>query len=609
MDNNRGKYTLPLFLAVLIGACGLVGFYELFSNFRTYDDEGLLMVSSQLFLNGHIFYKEIPWIYGPIQLATVQVLHGWLSVPITHSAVRFVTLAVWLVLSGVSSLLVYQLTRYRAWALVSFILAFLFTRSIVNEPGHPQGLVAFATILIPLIPCLFRVERKWLPWLLIGGMAAAVANIKLNAGIFCIAAVSVVLASQFRPARWRGLLQLAIAGGSLLFPFMLMYPLLADPNCRGFALITACSAAAVAVITSTREVSGIQPRSACLAFLVGLMVVTLGALAFAGQHGVSIIDILSSLLGYAASQIEYYHFFRDYSLFQLGMAIGSLVLAISFVMAGDSSAGTKLITVGKTCFSLAAVYAFIVNDAAHAQAMLGYAGPWCWLVALGRHGEPVSTGRLLLAATAAWAPLLAYPIPGSQIYFGSLPVLLAAIVCAVDTIELLPVASWRGYLPGRIASYVALFVALGLLGWHYKAARDQYRDYEPLGLPGTEFLRVEPRLAKVLRGLVDSVDSADVVLTTFRFNSLYLWSHVKPPVPGLLPLSPLRYLSAADQQRIKRGLQVAQHPVIVTRVSAGDALPPVEVLVWIDQTFEPYDRIGPYRLMRPGSAVSPGLAD
>ncbi len=605
MDDNRGKFTVLLFVALLIGACGLVGFYALFSNFRTYDDEGLLMVSSQLFLNGNIFYKQIPWIYGPMQLATVQVLHDWLPVPITHSAVRFVTLAVWLFLSALSGLLVYKLTRSRTWALVSLILAFLFSRSIVNEPGHPQGMVAFATILIPLIPGLFRAERKWIPWLLIGGVAATVANIKLNAGLFCIAAVSVVLAGQFRPLRWRGHLRLALAGGSLLFPFVLMYPLLADPNCLGFALISACSVAAVAVITSMRDVPGIQPRAACLAFLVGLTLVTLGALAFVGQYGVSLFDILSSLMGYASSQIDFYHFFRDYSLFQLSMASVSLVLAISFVMAGESSVGTKLIILGKTCFGLAAVYSFIIDDAAHAQAMLGYAGPWCWLVAVSRHGGPVSTGRLLLAATAAWAPLLAYPIPGSQLYFGSLPVLLAAIVCTADALEELPEAT----SPARIVALIALFAATGSLYWHYKDARDQYQEYELLALPGTGLMRVEPHLAKVLREMVRSVDSADVVLTTFRFNSLYLWSHVKPPDPGHLPLSPFRYLSAVEQQRIQRGLKAAEHPVIVARLSAADGSAPAEIPVWMERDFEPFRRIGPYVLMQRRSAEPPAVTD
>ena len=604
-----GKYAFPFFLAVLVGACGLVGFYELFSNFRMYDDEGLLMLSSQLFLKGYVFYKETPWIYGPIQLLSVQVLHDWLSVPITHSAVRFLTLAVWLLLSAVSGFLVYKLTRCRAWALASFILAFLFSGSIVNEPGHPQGMIAIITILIPLIPCLFRREWSWMPWLLIGGAAAVVANMKLNAGIFCVAAVSVILASQFRPVQWRALLRLGIVAGSFLFPFLLMFPLLADANCLGFAFISACSVAAVAVIAPAREMSGIQPGSATLASLVGFSIVTAGALAFVGQYGASVLDILSSLLGYAASQVDYYHLFRDYSLFQITIAGASLILVLGVVKTGDSLVGRRMITLGKAGFGLAALYAFAINDAANAQAMLGYAGPWCWLAAINRQGESPSTGRLLLAATAAWAPLLAYPIPGSQLYFGSLPVLLAAIVCSSDVLQLLPSATLRGYSPGRIVSVIVLFVALGSLYWHYKEARKQYYHYQPLALPGTEFMRIEPPLAKNLRNLVSAVGSADVVLTTFRFNSLYLWTHAKPPVESLLSHARLKYSSTVEQHRIVSGLQLAEHPVIVMQLPEVDEASPSGILLWIRQNFEPYRRVGPYILMRRRASVPPGTSD
>ena len=83
-------FVVPVVAIFLV--CALVGFYSLFSNFRSYDDEGLLLLSSSLYLEGHVFYRDIPWIYGPFYLAVVEFLHGLLKIPLEHSAIRFITL-------------------------------------------------------------------------------------------------------------------------------------------------------------------------------------------------------------------------------------------------------------------------------------------------------------------------------------------------------------------------------------------------------------------------------------------------------------------------------------------------------------------------------------
>jgi hypothetical protein len=222
---------------------------------------------------------------------------------------------------------------------------------------------------------------------------------------------------------------------------------------------------------------------------------------------------------------------------------------------------------------------------------------------MNRSGQEHALGRLLLATTAVWALLLAYPIPGSQIYFGSMAILLAAIVCAADLIELAK-ERWAAesgspwILPLRGIALLALLAALGSLYFEYVTVRTLYQGYKPLALPGTGFMRIEPHRGKVLRELAGAVSKADVALTTFRFNSLYLWSSAKMPAPGYLSLYPLAYSLPAEQERVKAGLRRAEHPVVVTRLPREGAKPQVGILAWIEENYQPYRTIGPYVLMK-----------
>jgi hypothetical protein len=206
---------------------------------------------------------------------------------------------------------------------------------------------------------------------------------------------------------------------------------------------------------------------------------------------------------------------------------------------------------------------------------------------------------MLLAATAVWSPLLAYPIPGSQMYFGSLPILLCAIICAADLVQWWLRRGSPAPAVTRIISpaLLALACALGALYIEYLGARSAYLGFRPLGLPGTELMRIEARRGKYYRELVSAMNQADVTLLTFRFHSLYLWSTTSAPVEKYLPYYALTYASPAEQQRFALGLVRAEKPLVVTRALPGSARLEADELGWIDVDYKAYKTIGPYTLM------------
>jgi hypothetical protein len=592
---SLGSLLLPL---LVLSACATVAFYALFSNFRTYDDEGLFLMASRLFLGGEAFYTEIPWTYGPVYLFIVQLLHDWLEIPMTHSAVRFVTLVSWLVLAGISGFLVNRLVHSRQWAMISAILVFLFARSVVNEPGHPQVLVAIATLLLPVLACSAQAEKRWLPWFMMGVCTAIVLNIKMNAGVFCVAAISVVLLSRVRSGRWSKRLHFAAVAGSFFFPFILMLPFLSEANCLLFAAIVALSSAGVAAVLSAQENPTIDVSRASLAFTAAVVLITLLALLYAAFKGATVIDIVESLLSYSASQLKFYHFFRDYSVLQLILAVFAAGLALRVARAQNPASGWWL-CLGKACLVAAAAYALLIDNPGNSQAMLGYAAPWCWAVAINSIGQDRAPGRLVLAATAVWAPLLAYPIPGSQLYLGSFMVLLAAVVCCADLLAM-TVPKWQSQKASALRAMLGpllLTTALILLYSEYVTVRTQYERFRPLALPGTEYMRIEPRRGQHFRALVDTLDQADVTLITFRFNSLYLWSRTTTPVSGYLPYYPIAYAAAVEQDRLITGLQKARSPLVVRRNLSHEAVEKNAIAQWLESHYEESAKIGPYTLM------------
>lgn len=597
MYSRRTTVEILALLFILI-ACAKLGFYELFSNYRGYDDEGLFMLSNKLYLNGYAPYNEITWIFGPLQLAAVKFLHGWCEIPISNSSVRFLTLVLWLLLALTSYWLVRRLTRAWLWSASAFILVFLYPRTLVNEPGHPQVLVAMLTFLVPLVGSWHESRGGRLPWFFAGAFVAAVFHIKINAGVFCIAAVLVVLLSQHKSKAQFRYIYPAIVTISMLLPLLLMYPLLSVEHCLSFALIVSFSTASFAVVAPFQSSASEHITQHAVALFGGFALVTALAVGFGTLEGVGPLDIFSSLMQLSASQIEFFHFFREYSLAQVCMAGLSLVLALFAVRLKNPMIVNRILWSARSIFLVTVFYAIVIDDAANSQALLGYAAPWCWLAAMKTSGEATSRGRMLLVAIAVWMPLLAYPIPGTQLYFGGLLILTAAIVCAADASALLIPKLQGRVIPfgTNVLPLTVLLMAAALLVALHSTAKKQYARYQPLQLAGTEFMRIEPHRAELYRDLVRALNGADVVLTSFRFNSLYFWTDAQIPSPGFLSQYPLMYASPEQQKLGKTGVLNASRPILVIKKTDLFESGP-DMFNWIDEHFETSDEIGPYRLM------------
>jgi hypothetical protein len=154
--------------------------------------------------------------------------------------------------------------------------------------------------------------------------------------------------------------------------------------------------------------------------------------------------------------------------------------------------------------------------------------------------EPHRSSLIVLALVAALQPLIAFPVPGTQLALGTLP-LLALLIdgSRLAWQEMVLVPAWRSAVSrfdqhrGTLQRLVFLLPGLVLA---YQTVR--FLQASPLDLPGARLLRLPPSQAHSLQQVVEAIRQEQAQTFIFRWHnrpSWYLWSEITPPYHQLPP--------------------------------------------------------------------------
>ncbi|MBS0632788.1 MAG: hypothetical protein JSS11_12810 [Verrucomicrobia bacterium] len=565
--------SLPVIVLSLAGlvltvAAGLM----MFSTFMLYDDEGYVLFSLKNFAeHGHL-YDTVYTQYGPLPYVLYAALHA-LGLPLTHVAGRLLTLLAWAGAAGLSTALVWRATKHFGAALATLAAVFVYLWIMVSEPNHPGALIAVLTAALGALGYGWLAADKTTRWAaLAGAISAALILTKINVGVFAALSVLAFFLLHAASPTLRRFAPWLIAAGLAVLPFALMRALLGTPWVQTYALVfalaavPAAGAAGLAAATEPRLRLGGREFIAALLGGVAISVVVLGVILARGTTFAEIIE--GTLLGPLRHPTHFSLVFPWPAGTTAGAAV-SLALFLFAIAARRKFPAIHHAVAALRFLASLALAAVLLRFPLYSpdNAVFAHALPFLWIFLWPLPGETSLTARTWLALLLLGQWLHPYPVPGSQIAWGTFLALpLAALGCV-------SAAGWlrkRLLVPAdkiRLASQFVLILAALVTGSRLVQIGTRYLDSRPLGLPGAASLRLPDSTTATYRLLsLNAAAHADVLFSLPGMFSFNLWTDL--PAPTLANVTHwFSLLDDAQQQAIIRAL--AAHPRSAVIVQAG----------------------------------------
>jgi len=595
LSHLRNKIWIPVLLG-LTALASVSGFAITFSFHAPYDDEGLFLMLLRRWFAGEPLYDRVWTIHAPLYYGYEWTVHHLLGIPLSHESIRWISLVFWITSTFLLFVLVHRLTQSLVISALAFWIGFGMLGFIGAEPAHPQEMCVLLLVLMAMAACLPMARTPRM--VLLGALAGAMLVTKINLGIFAAAALVTALVTT-RP--WRS----AVYGATLLLPVGLMWGHLREPWALVYCAVVVLSLAGIlAVLPGSKPDWRMGWREVLWAAL-GWMVAVSASCAFAMLHGSTPTAMFRMLVVEPATTfLRVWYFPSRIRAIEVAWACAALWLAwrarrnrlpppwIALLKMG-LGAGTALVIVGS-----------VGND------LLGLGLPFQWLIVMPHEHAPArrlgSSGRMTLATLSVLASLYAYPVAGSQVWVACLIPLTVGAICFAEGLT-----DARAFFPERFrpatlrtVGVVAALLLAAAFGWRTWWVVYQYRSFEPLGLPGTRYVRLASAQAEELRGLASAVsENCGTLIAIPSLPSLNLWTGAYLP-PELTWQFWMRSVDDATQQRIVRDLSRTPRVCAISAPGlAGFWMNGVDIsqrplVRYVGEKFRPVMSVGEYTLLR-----------
>jgi len=612
-----GRLSAWVVSGAVVAAATVCAYFRIFSQFALYDDEGYIIQSIRSYLQGGRLFDDVFTQYGPAFYVAESFLHGTLRLPLTHDVERTLTIGVWVGAGACAGTATMRLTRSWIIGLCTFVGVFIHLTPIINEPAHPQGLLALASAAVVMLSTWVDGERHGrLATAAIGALTAFAVLVKVNVGAFVAVGVALPLLFSAQLPRSRGTTVARVAAGvaACALPFLVVKPHLAT-WAFNYGVAVSLSVAGALIALATVERPSLPVRMVTI--YVGTAAATAaGFLLVVILRGTTVPALVNGILVRPSQFADLFNMAFLWpnrgvteALVSVGIASGYAVAARRGLSApGPALAVLRLAVAG---------FGFWLPHTGYG-ALASYFTPLLWVLILPVRGEAgaAAFGRQVLATTAVLQSLQAYPVAGSQVAFASFLMVAALFVLVGDAFRDLD--GWLGRRRLVSASCQAA-VAAGTF-WLYRPLLDlePWRAlfairYE-LRLPGAELLRVPPDNVAEYQWLTANISArCGSLLTMPGLYSLNAWSRVGPP-SGRNVTAWTTLLTDSEQAEVWRSVDRAPQPCAVANPALArnwlgprtlDSLPAVAQL---RQRFREVGSAGNYTLLtRPGDAQPPAV--
>jgi hypothetical protein len=532
MFDPNGRILRSALASLAFGLIALLAFAQLFTTFVPWDDEGYFLQAYRDVLSGRILFDQVFSIYGPLTFFISALFSGFHAANVTHDALRWVTMPVWIAIASLMAAVVWRLTRRFSSSLIAFLLVGLSLRGLAKAVGHPQLwiILAAAALLWRGLDWLSQPGKEshaFLTGILVGSIVLLKINLGTLVSIALLLAVALHLTGKFRK----------IACGSLaIFAAALGVALLLAHTTRSekcFVLAYLASLAATLALAIRRSAERQVPRVSLMWLTLGFAACVCIGLGATLASGTSFHGLYTAFIsGPQLLAGKYHNPFRDAtrrgSILICAASLAAGVLCWRAVVKGRAA----WLGLAKTAAGSGLLFAFCYDPRLALTGSLLF----LWLLIVDVHplsGEAYSD-RLLLALLAPLFSLQLYPMAGEQVDWSTLLPIVAATILLADGLSLLERENYRVPLP-RLTRFAATAIVTALTLYLFGSAGKNalgrlklWRDSPSLNLPGAHLLRLPARETARLQLIVrDLAQNCHAVLIVPGLYSFALWSGVE----------------------------------------------------------------------------------
>jgi hypothetical protein len=552
-------------------------YWRMFTNFAKLDDEGYLLQTLRAFTAGRTLYTDIFTQYGPFYYEIFGAPLALSGRVIGMDVGRLLTIGMWLLASLMLGVAAYRLTR-RLWlGLAVQLLAFSILDSLRNEPMHPVGLISLLLTATVLVLVVLMPRRPAAALAGAGAIAACVALTKINVGGFVLIALALACALVLPGIRSLAPLRWALIGLGVLLAPLLVLPDLGNRDVQTFALLVTAGVVALVIVSFDAPVQEAADRAhvrwlGALAAGAALAVI----LVFAGilLTGVTPRALFEALVLDPTGQRDVLFSVLKMPPQTVPWAFGLVAVALATrylrwpaAVAGWAGGAVRVLAGVVMLLALGSVPlggpTGLGLKFGPELTTLGTPVLFAWIAAIppGEVSLRERLARVAIVAVAVLQALHAYPVAGTQVFIGSLLLILPGALILSDglrQLDLLAVAAAPragARRAGGVVSAAAAVLVLGCSVFAFAinpatATQPPYANNPKLPFSTADLLRLGPGETEQYKRVVDTVrDQCTSFLTWPGMNSLYVWSGL-PPVTDLNPTDWSRLLDDERQQRV-----------------------------------------------------------
>jgi hypothetical protein len=561
------RAALPWMPLLIVGA--IAAYFQMFTSFARYDDEGYVLVSLWEFVHGGALYREVYTQYGPFYFLLFGAFFDLLGVPVSANAGRLIVVVIWLATATLHGIAVHRLTG-RLWVGVAAqLVAFMTLALLVPEPMHPVGLTCL--LLAGMVAWGARPSGSGTALAIgLGLLVAALAMTKINVGASAAVAVLASAALALPQLRTRPPLRYGALGLLALTVLVILGPDLGQEWVQEFlVVVTGGVVATVTTLFSPATADGERAAYRWLTIFAGtavvaMLVIALMTVALGSPVGDVIEGVVvepSKLRDAFVAQLPLPDAAVDWAILAVVVAVAVRAFPRADGRAPSAWSAAARIAAGLAIWASVTASAPFTVSPQSGRMVIPLLLAWIAAAPPPGVGEAPwpAFARAFVVLLAVLETLQAYPVAGTQVTAAALMFVPVGGLLLADGLRALEVAGRaKSMALGRWCTALGLAIVMGLIVKFaisgalrpLQASADNYANFESVSLDGTDHIHLPPGDAAGYERFATSIrDRCESFITLPGLNSFYLWIGIRPPT-GMNAGDWMYLLDHGQQQRV-----------------------------------------------------------